>query len=148
MLPLTSTTTTPAVGLVATAEFYADFSTSVAPLDFQFQVNSSNYPQFSMGVADCLQMTLDANNIDELHDTPTLQEYLNNKFIVAGGFNLPHKVGDVPCLSGLNTTGQNAYFGLQSVGSGNDSSNYENIILSETDTIMRVGAMRQIEIIN
>ena len=36
-------------------------------------------------------MTLDANNIDELHDTPTLQEYLNNKFIVSAGFNLPHK---------------------------------------------------------
>ena len=148
LLPLASTTTTPAVGLVATGEFYANFATSVAPLDFQFQVNSSNYPQYSMGVADCLQMTLDANNIDELHDTPTLQEYLNNKFIVSAGFNLPHKVGDVPCLSGLNTTGQNAYFGLASVGTGNDTGNYENIILAETDTIMRVGAMRQIEIIN
>jgi len=141
------TTATRATGLI-TAGVYADFHESVAPLDFQFQVNSSNYPQFSMGVADCLQMTLDANNIDELHDTPTLTEYLNNKFIVSAGFNLPHKVGDVPCLSGLNTTGQNAYFGLASVGTGNDSSSYENIILAETDTIMRVGAMRQIEIIN
>ena len=147
LLPVTSTTTTPAAGLVATG-LYANFSTSTAPLDFQFQVNSSNYPQYSMSVADCLQMTLDANNIDELHDTPTLQEYLNNKFIVSVGFNLPHKVGDVPCLSGLNTTGQNAYFGLQSVGTGNDTGNYENIILAETDTLMRVGAMRQIEIIN
>ena len=148
LLPLTSTVTTPAAGLVATGR-YADFSaTATAPLDFQFQVNSSNYPQYSMGVADCLQMALDANDIDELHDTPSFQKYLNNKFIVACGFNLPHKVGDVPCLSGLNTTGQNAYFGLQSVGTGNDSGNYENIILSETDTIMRVGAMRQIEIIN
>ena len=148
MLPLTSTVTTPAAGLVATGR-YADFSaTATAPLDFQFQVNSSNYPQYSMGVADCLQMALDANDIDELHDTPSFQKYLNNKFIVACGFNLPHKVGDVPCLSGLNTTGQNAYFGLQSVGTGNDSGNYENIILAETDTIMRVGAMCQIEIIN
>lgn len=145
--PDTATTATRADGLVATG-VYADFQLAVLPLDFQFQVNSSNYPQYSMGVADCLQMTLDANNIDELHDTPTLQEYLNNKFIVSAGFNLPHKVGDVPCLSGLNTTGQNAYFGLQSVGTGNDPSNYENIILAETDTIMRVGAMRQIEIIN
>ena len=147
LLPAPTTTTTPAAGLVATG-IYANFATSVAPLDFQFQVNSSNYPQYAMGVADCLQMTLDANNIDELHDTPTLQEYLNNKFIVSAGFNLPHKVGDVPCLSGLNTTGQNAYFGLASVGTGNDTGNYENIILAETDTIMRVGAMRQIEIIN
>ena len=101
-----------------------------------------------MGVADCMRMTLDANNIDDLHDTPSLQEYLNNKFIVSCGFNLPHKAGDIPCLSGLNTTGQNAYFGLASVGQGNDPNSYENIILAETDTIMRVGAMRQIEIIN
>ena len=148
MSPAPSATSALAEGLDATAELYADFSTSILPLDFQFQVNSSNYPQYAMGVADCMQMTLDANDIDELHDTPSLQEYLNNKFIVSAGFNLPHKSGDVPCLSGLNTTGQNAYFGLQSVGTGNDSSNYENIILAETDTIMRVGAMRQIEIIN
>jgi len=147
LLPKTSVVGTPAVGL-ATDAVYADFSTSTAPLDFQFQVNSSQYPQYNMGVADCLQMTLDANNIDELHETVTMQEYLNNKFIVAVGFNLPHKEGDIPCLSGLNTTGQNAYFGLQSVGTGNDTSAYENIILAETDTIMRVGAMRQIEIIN
>ena len=147
LLPLADGTTTRALGLVADVP-YADFSNSVKNLDFQFQVNSSNYPQYAMGVADCLQMTLDANNIDELHDTPSLQEYLNNKFIVSCGFNLPHKVGDVPCLSGLNTTGQNAYFGLASVGTGNDTGNYENIILAETDTIMRVGAMRQIEIIN
>ena len=148
LLPVTDTTDVPAKGLIVNSENYADFNTTTSPLDFQFQVNSSNYPQYSMGVADCLQMTLDANNIDELHDTATLQEYLNNKFVVACGFNLPHKEGDVPCLSGLNTTGQNAYFGLASVGSGNDPSNYENIILAETDTIMRVGAMRQIEIIN
>ena len=147
LLPKTSTTSALADGLDDTA-VYANFSTSVAPLDFQFQVNSSQYPQYNMGVADCLQMTLDANNIDELHDTPSMQEYLNNKFIVAVGFNLPHKEGDIPCLSGLNTTGQNAYFGLQSVGTGNDTADYENIILAETDTIMRVGAMRQIEIIN
>ena len=147
LLPLADGTTTRALGLIADVP-YADFSNSVKNLDFQFQVNSSNYPQYAMGVADCLQMTLDANNIDELHDTPSLQEYLNNKFIVSAGFNLPHKVGDVPCLSGLNTTGQNAYFGLASVGTGNDTGNYENIILAETDTIMRVGAMRQIEIIN
>ncbi len=147
LLPLTDTATVPALGLIAPVP-YADFSTTTSPLDFQFQVNSSQYPQYNMGVADCLQMTLDANNIDELHDTPSMQEYLNNKFIVAVGFNLPHKEGDIPCLSGLNTTGQNAYFGLQSVGTGNDSLHYENIILAETDTIMRVGAMRQIEIIN
>jgi len=147
LLPKTDTPTTPALGLILPVP-YADFQTSTAPLDFQFQVNSSQYPQYNMGVADCLQMTLDANNINELHDTPSMQEYLNNKFIVAVGFNLPHKEGDIPCLSGLNTTGQNAFFGLSSVGTGNDSSDYENIILAETDTIMRVGAMRQIEIIN
>ena len=147
VLPLADDATTRALGLVADVP-YADFSTSVTNLDFQFQVNSSNYPQYAMGVADCMRMTLDANNIDELHDTPTLQEYLNNKFIVSCGFNLPHKAGDIPCLSGLNTTGQNAYFGLASVGQGNDPNSYENIILAETDTIMRVGAMRQIEIIN
>ena len=145
---MTDTVLVPAKGLIIDTENYADFSTTTDPLDFQFQVNSSKYPQYNMGVADCMQMTLDANNIDELHDTPTLQEYLNNKFIVACGFNLPHKTGDVPCLSGLNTTGQNAYFGLTSVGTGNDTGSYENIILAETDTIMRVGAMRQIEIIN
>tara|TARA_R110002096_G_scaffold4451_1_gene20622 strand:+ start:23 stop:775 length:753 start_codon:yes stop_codon:yes gene_type:complete len=147
VLPLADDATTRALGLVADVP-YADFSTSVTNLDFQFQVNSSNYPQYAMGVADCMRMTLDANNIDELHDTPSLQEYLNNKFIVSCGFNLPHKAGDIPCLSGLNTTGQNAYFGLASVGQGNDPNSYENIILAETDTIMRVGAMRQIEIIN
>lgn len=148
LLPLTSTTTTPAVGL-HTAAPYADFSNDdILPLEFQFQVNSSYYPQHTIGVAECLQMTLDANNIDELHDTASLQEYLNNKFIVACSFNLPHKKGDVPCISGLNTIGNSAFFGIQSSGLGNDANNYENIILAETDTLMRVGAMRQIEIIN
>ena len=74
LLPVASTTPALAEGLDATGQFYANFKTSTAPLDFQFQVNSSNYPQCSMGVADCLQMTLDANDTDELHDTPSLQK--------------------------------------------------------------------------
>ena len=53
-----------------------------------------------------------------------------------------------PCVSGLSTTSQNAYFGIRGTSAGQDHDYYENTILAETSVLWRTGANKQMEIIN
>ena len=111
-------------------------------------INSANYPQFNMQPAEVLQQTLRANDIDEMPDCKSMQEFLANKFICAVKLDLPKMKYEKPCVSGLSTTGQNAYFGVRGTSTGQDHDNYENTILAETSVLWRIGANKQMEIIN
>ena len=140
-------TTDIAVGTTATGVF-ADYSNTTHAADFNWTINSANYPQFNMQPAEVLQQTLRANDIDELPDCKSMQEFLANKFICAVKLDLPKMKYEKPCVSGLSTTGQNAYFGVRGSSQGQDHDNYENTILAETSVLWRIGANKQMEIIN
>ena len=140
-------TTDIAVGTTATGVF-ADYSGTTEAADFNWTINSANYPQFNMSPAEVLQQTLRANDIDEMPDCKSMQEFLANKFICAVKLDLPKMKYEKPCVSGLSTTGQNAYFGIRGTSTGQDHGNYENTILAETSVLWRIGANKQMEIIN
>jgi len=136
-----------AVGTTA-AGIFANYGTTTAAADFNWTINSANYPQFNMQPAEVLQQTLRANDIDEMPDCKSMQEFLANKFICAVKLDLPKMKFEKPCVSGLSTTGQNAYFGIRGSSQGQDLNNYENTILAETSVLWRIGANKQMEIIN
>lgn len=140
-------TTDIAVGTTATGVF-ADYSGTTEAADFNWTINSANYPQFNMSPAEVLQQTLRANDIDEMPDCKSMQEFLANKFICAVKLDLPKMKYEKPCVSGLSTTGQNAYFGIRGTSTGQDHNYYENTILAETSVLWRIGANKQMEIIN
>ena len=137
-----------AVGTTA-AGVFADYGSNTADAaDFNWTINSANYPQFNMQPAEVLQHTLRANDIDEMPDCKSMQGFLANKFICAVKLDLPKTKYEKPCVSGLSTTGQNAYFGVRGSSQGQDHDNYENTILAETSVLWGIGANKQMEIIN
>lgn len=127
---------------------FANYNTTTDALDLQWSLNSAQYPQFPMSPADVLVQVNRANDVDKMPDCASFQEFLQNKFVCAVKLDLPKGKYDKPCVSGLSTTSQNAFFGIKSVGSGNDANLFENTILAETDVMWRVGANKQMEIIN
>lgn len=127
---------------------FANYNTTTDALDLQWSLNSALYPQFAMNPADVLVQVNRANDVDKMPDCASFQEFLQNKFVCAVKLDLPKGKYDKPCVSGLSTTSQNAQFGIRSVGSGNDANLFENTILAETDVMWRVGANKQMEIIN
>ncbi len=149
-IPLSTPTpdnqTNRADGLTSSGVFM-DYSTQTAECDFQFSINSANYPQYAMGVGECLNMSLHANNVKKLPNCESIGEYMGNKFHVAIPLNLPEQPFDKPTCSGLSTLGSNSFFEIKSVGSGNNTSLYESIVLVETSTLLRVGAGKQIEVV-
>ena len=135
------------IGTTATGVF-ANYGDTTEAADFNWTINSANYPQFNMSPAEVLQQTLRANDIDEMPDCKSMQEFLANKFICAVKLDLPKMKYEKPCVSGLSMTGQNAYFFCKSIGQGSDLNSYENTILAETSVLWRIGANKQMEIIN
>ena len=101
-----------------------------------------------MESADVLKQTTRACDVDKLADCESMQEFLANKFICSVKLNLPKEKFDKPSCSGLSSLGQNAFFGIRGIGSGADLNLYENTILAETSVMWRVGANKQMEIIN
>lgn len=144
--PLPDNQTTRAAGLVASGVFM-DYSTQTAECDFQFSINSANYPQYAMGVGEVLNMSLHANNVKKLPNCESIGEFMGNKFHCAIPLNLPEQPFDKPTVSGLSTLGSNAFFEVKAIGSGNNTSLYESIVLVETSTLLRVGAGKQLEVV-
>jgi hypothetical protein len=72
---------------------------------------------------------------------------MGNKFHCAIPLCLPENPYDKPTVSGLSTLGSNSFFEIKSVGTGNDSTNFESIVFVQTSTLLRVGAGRQIEVV-
>ena len=139
-------TGTRAAGLDASGVFL-DYSTQADPLDFQFSINSAKYPQYQMGVGECYAMTCHANNVSTLPNCKSVQEYMGNKFIVAVPLNLPTYKYDKPAVTGLSTLGSNSFFEVQSIGTGNDATNFDSIVFVHTTSLLKVGSGKQLEII-
>ena len=134
--------------LISATGTFVDYSETTDPCDLVWSINSAQYPQFAMTPAEVYEQTLRANDIDDLPDCKSMQEFLANKFICAVKLDLPKMKYEKPCVSGLSTTGQNAYFSCKSIGQGSDLNSYENTILAETSVLWRIGANKQMEIIN
>ena len=134
--------------LISATGTFMDYSETEDPCDLVWSINSAQYPQFAMTPAEVYEQTLRANDIDDLPDCKSMQEFLANKFICAVKLDLPKMKYEKPCVSGLSTTGQNAYFSCKSIGQGSDLNSYENTILAETSVLWRIGANKQMEIIN
>jgi len=75
-------------------------------------------------------------------------QYLYNFHAFAIPLGLPETALDSKLISGLNTQSTNAFISLESAGSNRDTSNYDCFILACTDTILRVGEGKSIEVIN
>ena len=142
-----ASTTSRAAGLIASGEFMSYGANQAASLDFNFSINSARYPQYDMGVGECLNMSLHANNVKKLPNCESLGEFMGNKFHCAIPLCLPENPYDKPTVSGLSTLGSNSFFEIKSVGTGNDSTNFESIVFVQTSTLLRVGAGRQIEVV-
>ena len=134
--------------LISATGTFVDYSETTDPCDLVWSINSAQYPQFAMTPAEVYEQTLRANDIDDLPDCKSMQGFLANKFICAVKLDLPKMKYEKPCVSGLSTTGQNAYFSCKSIGQGSDLNSYENTILAETSVLWRIGANKQMEIIN
>ncbi len=140
-------TGTRADGLTATGEFMSYGEEQAASLDFNFSINSARYPQYDMGVGECLNMSLHANNVKKLPNCESLGEFMGNKFHVAIPLCLPENSYDKPTVSGLSTLGSNSFFEVKSVGAGNDATNFESIVLVQTSSLLRIGAGKQLEVV-
>jgi len=117
-------------------------------VNLNWKIQSAQVPNYFATVAEQAELTKHAYNIDEFAKARLMVQYLYNFHAFAIPLGLPETALDSKLISGLNTQSTNAFISLESAGSNRDTANYDCFILACTDTILRVGEGKSIEVIN
>lgn len=133
----------PMTTLPSTADTGATFASAFPKL--VYRVNSVSLPNFNVPLTQCYGITKRAYDVDKTM-AKSMVEYLNNRFVFAINLGLPDE--SVRVKTGLNMRGSSSTIRLECT----DTSNFANTkllsVFMDTTAELRIGAGKQLAVIN
>ena len=110
-----------------------------------YRVNSVSLPNFNVPLTQCYGVTKRAYDVDKTMSKSML-EYLNNRFVFAINLGLPNE--SVRVKSGLNMRGSSSTIRLECPDTTNLDTSHLLQVFMDTTAELRIGAGKQLAIIN